>query len=438
MTFFERSLLRAKAELFSGAVRVLLRVAQQIRALCMPSKEVSVASDAIRRTLAYHDHDGHRKTIGEDEITALSGPIVILGDPGLGKTILSKRLGAQPNMVYCFAATFVRAADPRGLIGAGERIVVDGLDEIASVEPGGGIHAVLRQLSAMGSPPFILSCREADWRGAPDEIQIGRDYGAASTVLHLQPFSLGDARDYLSTEFPGTDPSVVLTHLRDRGLDGLFMNPLTLRLLGEVAQEDDLLPNSRAELLERACRALASEENPVHKSAPHALMRREDLLLAAGAICAVQLLCDRIGVFTGSSADLPEGFLSIAEVAALPFCEAGREVVHTRLFRALGEGQFTHVHRVVAEYLGAAWLARCARKRSSERRVFSLFRSGDGVPTSLRGLHAWIGHFERSLAGRCIAADPYAVLRYGDAETIGVEEGRALLAALRRLAQADP
>ena len=109
-----------------------------------------------------------------------------------------------------------------------------------------------------------------------------------------------------------------------------------------------------------------------------------------------------------------------------------------RLFQAEGEGRFTHVHRVVAEYLGAKWLARCFDTGLSERRIFGLFLQGDGVPTSLRGLHAWTGHFSDALAGRCIAADPYAVLRYGDADTLSLEQALALLTALSKLSEDDP
>ena len=363
---------------------------------------------------------------------------MILGDPGLGKTVLTESLGAQPNMTYCPAGKFVRAANPHGLIGAGERIVVDGLDEIASARPGAGVDEVLRQLSAMGNPPFILSCREADWRGASDRTQIRQDYRAEPVLLHLQPFNFQDAQAFLLNAFPGVDPAPVLDHLLSRGLDGLYENPLTLRLLGEVAQEQGPLPDSRAELLERSCHVMLSEENPLHQVAPHAHVRPEDLLLAAGAICAVQLLCDRIGVFAGPPAHAPEGWVNVGEVVALPFGGAARDALRTRLFRAEGEHRFTHVHRVVAEYLGAAWLARCVGEGRSERRMFSLFRPGDGVPTSLRGLHAWIGHFNGVLAYRCIAADPYAVLRYGDAETMGLEQARALLAALKELSQVDP
>ena len=60
------------------------------------------------------------------------------------------------------------------------------------------------------------------------------------------------------------------------------------------------------------------------------------------------------------------------------------------------------------------------------------------MPTSLRGLHAWIAHFSEALARSCIASDPYAVLRYGDAETLRLEEARGLLDALTKLSEADP
>ena len=120
------------------------------------------------------------------------------------------------------------------------------------------------------------------------------------------------------------------------------------------------------------------------------------------------------------------------------FGAAADDVLRTRLFSAEGENRSTHVHRVVAEYLGAKWLAACFDSGCSERRIFSLFRPGDGVPTSLRGLHAWLAHFSPALATRCIAADPYAVLRYGDAEAINLDLARSLLAALASLSEDDP
>ena len=395
-------------------------------------------SNPIERRLAYEDDHQHRRIIGQKEIAAIVQPVVILGDPGLGKSFLAESLEAQPNMKYCRAGKFGRADRPETLIAQGERIIVDGLDEIASSTPGGAVDSVLRQLSRMGSPPFILTCRAADWNGAADRIRIEDDYGSAPVLLHLQPFSRDDARLFLSNEFPAIDAASIVDHLASRGLDGIYQNPLTLRLLGEVAHQTGTLPERRAELLERACSVMLPEKNPRHQDDSHVHRSDEELLLAAGAICATLVLCARSGVCAVPYAATPEDCVNVADVTRLPFGEAAEDALRTRLFPADGENRSAYIHRVVAEYLGAKWLVACFDSGRSERRIFSLFRPGDGVPTSLRGLHAWLAHFSPALATRCIAADPYAVLRYGDAETINLDQARALLVALTNLAEDDP
>ena len=341
-------------------------------------------------------------------------------------------------MHYIPAGTFVRSANPGSLIVRGQRIVIDGLDEIASATPGGGIDAVLTKLSAMDQPAFVLSCREVDWRGAADRIKIQDDYGEEPILLHLQPFEYADAYEFLLHEFPGLDVATLLDHVATRGLEGIYKNPLTLRLLGEVARSEHELPETRADLLDRACHVMLKEENPHHADDPHVQRTPEELLQAAGAMCAMQLLCGRIGVYDGPSAQTPEGFANISDVAPMPSGDTSRDVLRTRIFEAEGEHRFMCVHRVVAEFLGAKWLAACFDEGRSQKRIFALLRHGEGVPTSLRGLHAWIAHFSSALASQCIAADPYAVLRYGDAEKLGLTQARDLLFALKQLSEQDP
>ena len=392
----------------------------------------------IKRTLVYEDPEQGRMLIGQDEIRAFSEPVVILGDPGLGKSVLTRELGEQAGMQYLRAGRFERNADPTSLVGKSERVILDGLDEIASAAPGGAVDAVLRKLSALDNPPFILSCREADWLGAADRVRIEDDYGSAPVLLHLQPFTRGDARAFLSQEFPEIDADGLLAHLADHGIETLYGNPLTLRLLGEVAQAEGPLPETRAQLFDQACRVMLKEDSPRHHQDSHVQATEEDLLLAAGAICAVQLLCGRVGIHTGPYAETPSEYLNIADVKGLQFGKVADDAVRTRLFQAEGENRVTHIHRVIAEYLGAKWLACCFEAGVSQKRIFGLFRQGEGVPTSLRGLHAWVAHFSDVLATPCINADPYAVLRYGDAETLALGQARTLLAALRGLSEDNP
>lgn len=376
--------------------------------------------------------------IDQAAILDLDGPVVILGDPGLGKSVLAQTIGRQAGFVYVRAASFVRNAQPGRLIPNGECLVIDGLDEIASATVGGGVDAILGQLSKLGHPRFILSSREVDWRGAADRIKIEDDYGQPAILLHLLAFDRDDAALFLRSNFPSVDAEGLLTHLADRGLEEIYKNPLTLRLIGEVAASDEALPNSRAQLLDRACQLLVQEENPRHHDAAHAHAEAEKLLLAAGAYAATQLLCDLAGLFNGPVGKMPDGCVHVGSIAALPHAEAIDAALHTRLFEAEGGQRFHLLHRVIAEYLGAKWLARCFQSGVSARRLFSLFGQGHGVPTSLRGLHAWLAHFDDTLAEVCVAADPYAVLRYGDAETMPVHVARGLLGALAALSDRDP
>ena len=394
--------------------------------------------DTIKRKLAYENHAGQTTIIDENEIASISGPIVILGDPGLGKTVLTESLGRRPDMDYVPAGTFVRNAQYALPPVEGVRIVIDGLDEIASVSPAGGIHPVLAKLSALGYPPFVLSCREPDWHGAADRIHIQDDYGKAPRLLRLQPFDESDALRFLAREFPKLNASELLHYLASRDLAGIYKNPLTLRLLGEVASKDEALPTSRTELLGRACDVMLEERNPRHSEDPHALAIHQELLLAAGAICAAQLLCDRMGIFCGAKSKTANGYVHVSCIKKVRHGDSADLARKTRLFQALGEQSFTHVHRVVAEFLGAKWLARCIDEGLSERRILALLHHDTGVPTSLRGLHAWTAHFSPALAERCISADPYGVLRYGDARNLSLEHARVLLRALKNLAVEDP
>ena len=374
-------------------------------------------SSRIKRTLAHEDPERRRRLVDQDEIVSFTEPVVVLGDPGLGKTVLTEALAEHPETTRIPAGKFARSANPGSLVGAADRVILDGLDEIASAAPGRAVETVLEKLSATGNPPFILSCREADWLGAADRGKIVQDYGAAPVVLRLQPFTRDNARDFLSGTFQTIDAQELLIELEQRGMAGLYGNPLTLRMLGEVAAADGALPETRAELFDRACRVMLSEENALHDADPHARRGEEELLMAAGAIGAAQVLCGVSSVHTGSRP--PEDCLHLDHIATLPSGDGAVLATKTRLFRADGENRFAPIHRVIAEYLGAKWLSRCFEGGVSETRIFRLFGEDYGVPTSLRGLHAWLANFSERLSRRCIDADPYGVLRYGDAQTLG-------------------
>ena len=392
---------------------------------------------SIDRRLFKIERDGEWTFVDADGIDPFFDPVVILGDPGMGKTTLLRGLSRRTGMTYVHAADLVRAGDPGSLMPDGEGVVVDGLDETASPGTGSAVEAVLRRLRETESPAPVLACRAGEWRDAADLARIEDAYAGKPETLYMLPFDDDEARTFLAREFPGIQVRALLQHLRNPGLAHLCRNPLVLRMFGEAIRGAGALPGTRTELFERACRAMAGQDA---RGGVARLVRadEDDLLLAAGAVCATLLLCDRAGVHDTPGAEPPPGWANVTDIAGLPLAGAAAEALATRLFRTEGEGRFSYFHRVPAEYLGARWLARCVDDGLSDERILALFEAGGGVPTALRGMHAWLARLAPVLAGRCIAADPHAVLRDGETGTLDLERARTLLAALKERSGEDP
>ena len=392
----------------------------------------------IPRTLVADRGTRNEKIINEADIVQFNGrPLIALGEPGIGKTELTKSLERLTGGRRINAGTFSRSESLEG-VPKGTSLIIDGLDEIAATAGGSALDDVLRKLDRMGRPNFIVSCRAADWRGSADRYKIEQDYGIAPVTLHLRPFSHEEALAFLQQFNSSIDGDKLLDGISRRGLSGLAGNPLTLRLIGEVVGQDRELPATKAELLDRAARLLVTERNPAHAAAPTARASVDELLLSAGAVFAHLLISGSVGISFEQRDNIPEGFAHVALLAGILNAPLVGDVLHTRLFLSEGEGRFIPVHRVVAEYLGGCWFSERLKQGLSERRLFQAIHVSEGVPGPLRGLHAWLGHFNASVADRCIKADPYGVLRYGEPDKLPLPRARLLLTSLADLANEDP
>lgn len=392
----------------------------------------------IARTLTVNKLETDQRSIHEDEISSLLGPIIILGEPGIGKSSLTTSIEVMTNAKRVNAGTFSRSENLTPYtVPEGGRLIIDGLDEISSAGGVSALDIVLKKLDHLGRPKFILSCRAADWQGSPDKWKIEQDYGAKPVTLHIEPFSRQEAVQFLES-YDGIDAASLLDQLANRGLEELSGNPLTLGLLAELALEGQGIPDNRTDLIDRASRLLVREENPAHQGSTTAQARIEDLLLSAGAIAAHLLISGAVGISTGARDKVPLGFIHASEILNLQNAPLAEATLDTRLFRSEGEGFFFPIHRVIAEYWGGYWLARQLHNGLSERRVFKALEFGGGVPSALRGVHAWLGHFCPAVADRCIKADPYGVLRYGETADLPPARASLLLTSLASLAKEDP
>ena len=221
---------------------------------------------------------------------------VLLGAPGAGKTKAFEQEAAEcPNGFRVTARDFVTFDDRPEWHGA--TLFIDGLDEMrAGAEVGRTpFDEIRRRLDALGQPRCRLSCREVHWIGGDDRSHLESvSKNAVVKVLRLDPLSEDDIREILRRCNGIEDADAFVATARDRGIDGLLANPLSLRMLAGAAT-DDVWPETRMQTFEQACRKLVREHNVQHLLATPQYEDVSALLDAAGRLCAVQLLAGNAG-----------------------------------------------------------------------------------------------------------------------------------------------
>jgi hypothetical protein len=148
----------------------------------------------IVRRIVLDQGTANERTVPQSEIAALSGPLVVLGEPGLGKSTLCDDLAIASDSVLISATRLLLAGNTVEKPFA-HTLIVDGLDEVSSSVPGAAVDAVVAKLSDLGWPNFVLSCRSTDWRGAADRYKIRQAYGRDPCPFR-KPYLGGFAQDY--------------------------------------------------------------------------------------------------------------------------------------------------------------------------------------------------------------------------------------------------
>ncbi|MCZ8302053.1 MAG: hypothetical protein O9315_17565 [Beijerinckiaceae bacterium] len=393
----------------------------------------------ICRTMIAAKGSKDERIVKESDIAALGRVVVLLGEPGIGKTELTKQISASLGALRVDAGAFCRNSNTSQYITPSNNpIIVDGLDEIAASNAEPAIDKVLNRLSGMKNPNVIISCRAADWTGAANRAKFEADYGVAPVPVHILPFNSEQAKLFLTQYGSSIDADQLLSAIKHRNLTALVGNPLTLSLLAEVWLRDAGLPATKVELLDRATQLLCIEDNVAHDQSKQAQASSQSILQSAGCVFAQLLLSGLVGIATNNRRNTPDGFIPLASFNDINLAIDPSTVVRTRLFKPDAEDLMVPVHRIVAEFLAARWLGQKLGENLSERRLFQLLQFNSGVPSALRGLHAWLGFFSPKVRGRCIDADPYGFLRYGETSALEPQSARQLLRALTKLADDDP
>ena len=372
---------------------------------------------------------------------------VLLGAPGGGKTTEFCRQAELVDGCYVTARDFMTFDDRPEWHGA--TLFLDGLDEVRAGSGDGRsqLDIIRAKLNGLGCPRFRLSCRDADWFGANDREHLTSVSPDGSvTVLRLDPLSEENIREIIRTHSGiESDGDAFIESARSRALDGLLANPQTLRMVAEAVADGDW-PETRTQAFETFCRrALLTEHNLEHRIADADGAEIATLMRVAGRLCAVLLLAGEEG-WTTLGGETGPGFPSLDSVS----CQDRyvlRQAVRSKLFAAskaarANEGEwsrFAPVHRQIAEYLAAQYLAGLIHDGLPAGRILALMTGHDGfVVSQLRGLTAWLAVHSKPSRMEIIPCDPLGTVLYGDVREFSKNEKQAVLDALEREANRNP
>ena len=362
---------------------------------------------------------------------------VLLGDPGAGKTTAFEyEYEALGEKAYLITArdflTFEPQSHPEWRY---KTLFIDGLDEtrVGANDARTPFDQIRGRLDALGKPHFRLSCREADWLGTNDQKHLESvSPDSKVMVLRLNPLTDSDIADILNDRPDIGDAQTFIALAKDRGVYELLKNPQTLNMLVDVVAQGGGWPKSRKETFEMACGQMVREHNEEHQAAQasNSPPAPAQLLDAAGRLCAVQLTSGKDGSTLQGQVD--EGYPALDQYG-YDSSEMLRHALATKLFKGVSNNRFAPVHRHIAEFLGARYLAEIIKSGLPARRVIALIEGEDGtVVTEMRGLSAWLAALCKDARADLIERDPIGVGLYGDIREFSIDNKRALLKALHR------
>jgi hypothetical protein len=360
--------------------------------------------------------------------------IVLLGDPGAGKTYLFEQCAKAVGNQFIRTRNFLNIP----LVDREVTLFIDALDEKRSGSDNEDVvDKIVQKLFSCPPKKLRISCRSQDWLGESD-LSAFLPYfeqNGGYVVLHLQQLSK-DEQIAILQDHGIAAPENFIQEAENHSVTEFLYNPQNLIMLAKTVKTGDW-PKTRSELFQFATDSLLTEENSEHANCSHSRYSNTELEPVAGVICALRLLSDVGGISLKNNDNRPD----YPSYRTIPFYD--REMIRATLSRRIffvGDEIDTvdYSHRTIAEYLAAKWLVDCVRKGLPLGRLRSLI-GFDGYPSSeLRGLHAWLAVFLSESAGAFINADPYGILTYGDAASLSPSNKKNLLIALSELSEKDP
>ncbi|HED2544471.1 hypothetical protein V3N80_19020 [Raoultella planticola] len=373
-----------------------------------------------------------KTTYKEAELLASCHYIIVLAEPGGGKTWLLDSLARQLQTRRITASVFRH----KSFDSVNVPIVIDAFDEIAKVDPS-GIYQLLAKASDSQPSTIVLSSRSSEWDEACTK-QFSEFFGCEPLVVHMTPFNEAEQQLLFENHVSGEDFKLFQSEVARFELDPLLPNPQFLRMFADAYIESGRQFINKSSIFELAVDRLAKESNPDVSSKKD--LPFEKKVEFAEEVFAKLLLSGAEGV---SSSDINSERLYPRLKSLIADTSPIESILATRLFRPGDKtDQHTPVHKIVAEYCAAKYLTKrltTSTNRLSLSLCLSIIAPNATVRDELRGLVGWLAALgNQSIQEAVIDLDPYAVLANGDPSRLLASTKRRLLQQLQKVAEQDP
>lgn len=366
----------------------------------------------------------------EEALLAASNYVVVLAEPGGGKTDLMGSLARQLGTSTVTANKFKHlGADTEN-----SPLVIDAFDELAKLDQT-GIHSLLANARKAKPTRVIISSRSSEWDIAATNA-FEEYLGCSPLVVRLCEFEEGEQREIFHHHVRYEEFSKFQAEVARFDLGALLPNPQFLKMFADAYMESGRHFTDKRSIFSQAVERLAKEANV---NVAQALPTKQRIALSS-EVFAKLLLSGAEGIGTSEvTAD------RIYPLLASLFDKqtAAESILATRLFKPGDSvGQHRPVHKIVAEYCAADYLA----KRIADpvdpltlHKCLPIIAPNNVVRDELRGLLGWLAALgNRSIQETALELDPYAVLANGDPSQLEHSSKRLLIQGLKNVETKDP
>lgn len=376
----------------------------------------------------------HEKEYSELEILEMFQIVIILAEPGAGKSSLLENFSNQLNVRKKTANTFIyRNNQERNSI-----LIIDALDELVRIDQS-AVGNLLGKAADLEPQKIIISSRSSEWEESYTRL-VRDNFEIEPRVFRLFPFSESEQQQIFENYKPQEDFKKFESEVKRYNLEPLLSNPQFLKIFADAFIESNRVFPDRKSIFRQAVKALAKETN-------NAFNVRNDLSLlkkieSTEEIFAKLLLSGSEGVSTNVDG-LDTLYPRIDSLIRLDNADLYPSLLSSRLFK-LAENESIHQpsHKIIAEFTAANYLVKkinADRNNISLHQCLSIIAPNGIVRDELRGLVAWMAALgDKAIQETLINVDPYAVLANGDPSQLLSSSKKYLLEKLTCLVEEDP